>query len=196
METVLIAMLRGINVSGKNSIKMIELKALFVSLGFACVKTYVQSGNVAFISSKADDTTKVSLSVKKALNRKYGYNVVVIVKALNELDEVIQAKPNFGEDVPATQLLVTFLASNPPVSEVKVLEKSLSDGDIICANDKFVVNIERGLLYVYTPGGYGKSKLNNNFFERKLKVDATTRNWRTVEKLHNIGSELADQDGL
>ena len=171
-------MLRGINVSGQKKIKMDELKSLYESLNFNNVQTYIQSGNVIF-KSENTDSEKLEKLIGEKINQSFGYSVVVFVKTVNEIQQTINQNPFLNkskEDI--TKLCVTFLSSIPDESLIKNLENFKSDSEDF--------NLIGNEIYLYYPDGYGRTKLSNNFFENKLKVSATTRNWRTVNKLFEI----------
>ncbi|MCH7827061.1 MAG: DUF1697 domain-containing protein [Bacteroidetes bacterium] len=170
--TVYISMLRGINVSGQKKIKMDELKKLYESLGFKNIKTYIQSGNVIFDFSDTNISkliNKIELKIKKS----FSYDVPVLIKTKNDLQKLIANNPFVKKD--SSKLYVTFLSDTPiqsPIDEItKIKDKS----------EEFIIS--RKEIYLFYPNGYGRSKLTNNYFERKLKLSATTRNWKTVNKL-------------
>src|SRR5580698_4844358 len=91
METV-ISILRGINVSGKNKIPMVELKALYEKSGFKNVTTYIQSGNVVF-SSKESDLKELPSKIQQIVFKKFGFNVPVIVRTVDEMQKVVELNP-------------------------------------------------------------------------------------------------------
>jgi uncharacterized protein (DUF1697 family) len=169
-----IAILRGINVSGKNMIKMPELKTLFESLGFKNVKTYIQSGNVIFEAEAKKPNEIVS--------EKFSLKVPVLVKAKSEVEEVLQNNPFLQTDVDVSKLHVTFLSVEPQQLNIDKINKDQY------LPDEFVLH--HTAIYLYCPNGYGNTKLNNSFFESKLKVMATTRNWKTVNELVRIANSL------
>jgi uncharacterized protein (DUF1697 family) len=177
-----ISILRGINVSGHKMIKMDDLSKLYESLGFENIKSYIQSGNVVF-QSDILDTTLLANQINDSIQNKYGFEVPVIV--LNQSDWKIIAENNpFLErkGIDETKLHVTFLSQKP---EVDLFEK-LKDGNY--KDDEFLV-VDKS-VYLYCPNGYGLTKLSNTFFENKLKVSATTRNWKTVNELLNIAENI------
>jgi uncharacterized protein (DUF1697 family) len=177
-----IAILRGINVSGKNMIKMPELSALFEALGVKNVKTYIQSGNVIF-QDKQKDTADFEKTLQQKIKERFGYNVPVMVKAKEYIEQVISDNPFVkNNDTDISKLHVTFLSEKP---EKTNLDKIKTEQYI---PDEFKIIDEA--IYLYCPTGYGNTKLNNNFFENKLKVTATTRNWKTVNELMNLASAL------
>lgn len=173
-----ISILRGINVGGKNKIPMAELKALYEELKFKNITTYIQSGNVVF-STPNDNQQVVSKKIEEGVLKRFGFNVPVIMRTTTEMQSVIKTNPfikNKGTD--ETKLHITFLAGNPAADNLKkVMEYNYEP-------DEFTVIGKE--VYLFCPGGYGNTKLSNNFFESKLKVGATTRNWKTVNELLKI----------
>lgn len=172
-----IAMLRGINVSGKNTIKMADLQALFVGLGHTDVITYIQSGNVVFRST-AKGAPALSAAIEQRITREFGFEVPVVIRTKTEFAKVIAANP--FDDVDLAKVHVTFLAKKPAVALVRALADHQSPPD-----DFRIAGSE---IYLHCPQGYGNTKLNNSFWERKMKVGATTRNWKTVTKLAELAS--------
>jgi uncharacterized protein (DUF1697 family) len=175
-----IAFLRGINVSGKNLIKMNELALLFEKLGYQKVRTYIQSGNVVFESIDNEiDTIQEKLFYQILLM--FGFEVPVIVRSGDDLNKVFKNNPFIHQGNEYIEKLhVTFL------SEVPNQENTLKLDAFRNLEDHFV--LEGDVVYIYCENGYGKTKLNNAFFENKLKISATTRNWKTVGKLVGLSS--------
>jgi uncharacterized protein (DUF1697 family) len=181
METY-ISILRGINVSGHKMIKMEALRKMYESLGFKNVKTYIQSGNVIFQATKAT-TAGLAKEIAKKIQKESGFEVPIIVKEVKELESVFENNPFVNkrrEDL--AKLHVTFLSEKPEASNIE----KINAGNY--APDEFI--IENDAVYLFCPNGYGNTKLNNTFFENKLKVTATTRNWKTVTELVNIANEI------
>ncbi len=176
-----ISILRGINVSGQKSIKMIDLKVLYESLRFKNVQTYIQSGNVVF-KTEETDRQKIISNIEDAIRKEYGFDVPIQIRNKEELKKIIDNFP-FEGGRELNRLLVTFLAETVvhiPMNEIEKLKAK--DDEIIFVGKE---------VYLYVPGGYGKSKLDNNTLERKLKVKATTRNWKTINKLYEMcGAEI------
>lgn len=170
-----IAMLRGINVSGQKIIKMDRLRASFEDLGFAEVKTYVQSGNVVFKTAKISADSLAKKIVQKIFDE-FGFDVSILIRTPAELESVLKrnpfAKEAEAEDAP---LYVTFL-SGAPLKGAEELLKPLAT-----AAEKFVISGSE--IYLHYPKGYGQTKLSNAAIEKKLTLRATTRNWRTVNAL-------------
>jgi uncharacterized protein (DUF1697 family) len=173
-----IALLRGINVSGQKKIKMSDLKILFEDLSFTNVQTYIQSGNVLFFN---DTTNKKSLreKIEKQIKEQFGYTVQVIIKTPGELGHALRNSPFLKDKKKNVErIYFTFLSEKPIVANIIKLkevdylpEEYNLDGDTVC---------------LFFPNGYGKAKMNNNFFEKKLNVFATTRNFKTVKTLFTL----------
>jgi len=171
-----IAILRGINVGGKRKILMAELKSLCEDLGWKNVATYIQSGNLIFTSDKTNSELEKNLEI--ALTENFGFDVPVIVRSLEELQTSIDKNPFLGEDADINQLHLTFLKEKPTKeNEEKILAFNYEP-------DQF--SIDGKDVFIFCDGKYHKSKLSNNFFEKKLKTGATTRNWKTVLKLYEL----------
>jgi len=178
-----ISILRGINVSGQKKIKMLELKALFESLGFQNVITYIQSGNVIF-DVDDNDKTHVKTIIEELIVKRFSFHVPVIMRTKKEFENLIKACPfhPVDSDKDGTKVLVTFLDTQPVKDKLKNL---LSH---VVLPEKLVHKGNE--IYLHCPNGYGKSKLSNTFIENKLKVDATTRNWKSVLKLSELSADL------
>jgi len=173
-----ISILRGINVSGKNLIKMDALKAMYSGLGFLNITTYIQSGNVVFQSEHTDAAVIGQLISDGILNR-FELNVPVLIRENAELKAILSDNPFLnggGEDI--SKLHITFLSELPEESRVQSIINGSYNPDEFLINGKTV--------YLSCPNGYGNTKLSNGFFESKLKVTATTRNLRTIFELERI----------
>lgn len=170
-----ISMLRGINVSGQKIIRMVELKNLYESLGLVDVTTYLQSGNVIFNSLDHEASNLVQL-IEMKIEQSFGYHVSVFIKATQDFHRIIEQNPFLTErkEDPA-KLYVTFLYRLPSALELKNL--NIPDS----GSDEFIIQGKE--IFLFCPNGYGKTKLSNNFFEKKLNMPATTRNWNTVQAL-------------
>ena len=176
-----ISMLRGINVSGSKKIKMVELKSLYEKLKFKEVQTFIQSGNVIFKSSKSETT--IIKTIYDGLKKEWNYDVTIILKTPTELKNIIAKNPFLkGHDVNVKNLYFTFLESTPDKTLLTAIK------DFTSNNDEFVIKGKE--VYVLCPDGYGTTKLHNNFFERKLKVGATTRNWNSLNKMYLLSKDL------
>ncbi|MFV2058187.1 MAG: DUF1697 domain-containing protein [Thiohalomonadales bacterium] len=176
-----VSMLRGINVAGQKKIKMDDLVSLYVHLGLKDVVTYIQSGNVVFdFNSGKEDFLKVL--IEKEIERQYGFSASVHNCNHTELKRIIKNFPFDRElaDAQGNKYHVTFLSQAP--------EKSLiaETQDVAIAGEQLIVC--GTVAYLHCPGSFGKSKLSNNFLEKKLQVSATTRNWKTILKLFELST--------
>ena len=176
--TTYISILRGINVSGQKLIKMDALRKMYDNLGFRNVTTYVQSGNVVFTSDDIE-IHEIEDKISQQIEKEFGFIVPVIVLTTEKLKKVIDNNP-FSKDENKDQAFfhVTFLSSKPSCFDKKVIEDKKQEGEDLSFSDEAV--------YLYCPNGYGNTKLTNNLFEAKLKVRATTRNWKTTNELLKI----------
>ncbi len=181
MTTTYISILRGINVSGQKLIKMEALKKMYENLAFENVQTYIQSGNVIFLT-KSKNTSELESIISSSIKIEFGFDVPVIVVSLDTLEKIKTNNPFIKDtDKDVAFLYVTFLAEVlTEFDEESIIEKKHSDEEIA-----FTTNA----VYLYCPNGYGKTKLNNNFLEKKLKVQATTRNWKTVNELLKLAAK-------
>ncbi|WP_165940074.1 DUF1697 domain-containing protein [Dyadobacter psychrotolerans] len=176
-----IAILRGVNVSGKNMIKMPALVKAFEDIGFESVAAYLQSGNVLF-SSENGNVADLQKRITEKIALDFGFDIPVIVFSSQYLRQVRKDNPFLKKaDFDSTMLHVTFLAQAPDKTNLEKLDTAKY------LPDEFVV--DEKVIYLNCPGGYGTTKFNNNFFENKLKVTATTRNWNTVNKLAELSGE-------
>jgi uncharacterized protein (DUF1697 family) len=174
--TCYISILRGINVGGQKQIRMDDLKALYESMKFKDVITYIQSGNVIFKTDIKKSIDEISGLIEKAIYLKDKFHVPLIIRPVEEMFQIVAANPFLDEDgIKTDKIHVTFLSEKPKFINSEIINH------LDFSPDRFKI-IEKE-IYLYCPEGYGKSKLSNNFFESKLKVTATTRNWSTVNKL-------------
>ena len=176
-----IAILRGINVGGKRRVLMADLKLLFENLGFFNIETYIQSGNVIFDTVSKLTNIEISDTIEKSILDKYGFIVPVIIRSVTELQQTINNNPFYQEkNTEITQLHLTFLKDKPLKENLLKIETYNSYKD-----EFFIAGKE---VYVFCEEKYSQSKFTNNFFENKLKVSATTRNWKTVLKLLELSN--------
>ena len=177
-----IAILRGINVNGQKIIKMAELRDHLTVLGFNNLASYIQSGNIVF-QSEIPDSNVLEDKIHENIKANYGFDVPVIVRSLSEWKLVVEQFPFNMEDCDINRLGFVFLKNKPAHNHVEEIAKFKASNDEVVYADKEI--------YLHIPDGFGKSKLTNNVFERKLKVTATTRNWKTTQKLLEMAKELS-----
>ena len=178
-----ISILRGINVGGQRIIKMVDLKALYEDLGFSGVQTYIQSGNVVF---RHDWTAQeeIEIKIEKEIFNRYGFDVPVVVLNQTEFRQIISGNPLATEaNCDPSHLHVTFLSNIPdPGKWEKICTGNYGTDEFILADKA---------IYLCCRNGYGKTKLTNGFFEQKLGIAATTRNWRTTLELLQIAERIS-----
>ena len=174
-----ISILRGINVSGKNKIKMVDLRRLYEDLGFQDIVTYIQSGNVVFKTAVKQEADLLT-TIEQVIESEYGFHVPVQIRTHQEMGIIVDNCPFNSLDLVenGTKVLVTFL------SQIPSAEKSEAIQQYVKAPEELVMRGRE--VYLHCPNGYGRTKLSNRFLESKLKVTATTRNWRSVQKLYAL----------
>lgn len=174
-----IAILRGINVGTGRKVSMTDLKKLCENMGLQNVQTYIQSGNVVFEWSRSESISELETRLQKAFSESFGFDIPVLVRTAEEWAESKAQNPFLKEEnVDIDRLHLTCLKEIPLpelLEKIKMFQY-LPDRYEIIGKD----------VFIFCTAGYGTSKLVNSFFESKLKVPATTRNWRTVMKLHEM----------
>lgn len=178
-----IALLRGINVSGQKKIKMADLKTMLEDLGFTSVITYIQSGNIIFKEDKHDLSALEAL-IKNGILEAFGYDVPVLVRTPETLASIYENNPFLeklkNEEIEEKKMFFTLLSNTPDAMAVEELTSNSYEAE------EFLITNE--VVYFYAANGYGRTKLHNNFFEKKLKSTATTRNLKTVIKLLELSN--------
>jgi uncharacterized protein (DUF1697 family) len=174
-----VALLRAVNLAGRNRVPMAELRGLVEELGGQDVETYVQSGNVVFRSRMSADG--LAEAIHAELEQRLGLDVAVLVRTSAELAKVVAKNPFASPKVDDKALHVAFLARTPTRARVRELDPTFAEPDLL-----HVAGREVFLLY---PNGYGRTRLTNAVLERRLGVAATTRNWRTVTTLATMAAE-------
>lgn len=176
-----ISLIRGINVGGHKKVKMDQLRKSVEALGFENVRTYVQSGNIVFDAAR-QSTGTLSTKIQDVILKEFGHSAAVITKTPEELSNAIHNNPFLKQKgLDLAKLHVVFLSGRPQPADVKKLE-AIPNGD-----DEF--RWQGDVLFLYLPNGVADSKLANASFEKLLSVRATTRNWRTVNSLHQMALE-------
>jgi len=155
-------------VSGKNILPMAELRELLAKLKFENVQTYIQSGNIVLNSDLSKED--VIEGVKKGIGTKFGYDVPVLARTIDEWEKAIENNPY----PTGNHKIVSFTFLNVAPTETSIAVNITNDDVYTMVND---------MVYMYCPDGFGRTKLTNNLFEKKLKVTATSRNFRTTMKL-------------
>jgi len=179
--TTFVALLRSINVGGRNRLPMADLRRMVASLGFGAVETYLQSGNVVFTG--AGTASGAARAIEARIAGDLGLDVPVIVRSKPQVARILRDNPYAGLGVDPRTVHVTFLAGPPDDRHRRELgaEAATSGPNGRFGDDRFQpVGAD---VFVYCPGGYGRTTLNNGYFERRAGRVATTRNWRTVSAL-------------
>jgi len=172
--TVYVALLRGINVSGHNIIKMADLRAMFESMGISPVQTYIQSGNVLFRSDDGPDELSVRITARIA--ETFGLQVPVVLRTKEELERVLRDCPYPTDGLaPGESVYVALLADVPALEAAERLLAYRDETDELRLSGREVYILYRRSAH--------QSKLTNAWIEKRLGVAATTRNWQTTSKL-------------
>ncbi len=197
-----VALLRAVNVGGHAPLAMAELRRSLVGLGLRDVRTYLQSGNVVF---DADDAPPpdVAAAIEVRIERDFGPRVGVRVLRAAEMTRIVAANPFAAEPgVDEKALHTTFVISAAsegdfgPASEeafAAVYQAGFEKLGLPAAEGERAAFVGTPVLatpvvYLHLPHGYGRTKLNNAYFERALGAAATTRNWRTVRTLADLAA--------
>jgi uncharacterized protein (DUF1697 family) len=168
------ALLRSVNVAGHGRLSMTELTDSFVALGHRDVTTYIQTGNVLFVSPKKS-VAALTKAIERQLEEDFGTTPAVILRTVPELAQVMKASPFPAQGANPSRHHVTFLAEAPSPERLAAFTPPESGRDELVIMEREV--------YVHTPDGYADSKLTGTMLERRLGVVSTTRNWNTVTKL-------------
>lgn len=173
-----ICLLRAVNVTGKNKIRMQDLKKLFEYHSFHQVSTYIQSGNILFCTPENDRALLVQ-NIESMLKKEYGVHIPIIVHTPSELEQIAHQNPFFHQE--EKHLYITFLETPPDDIFMRKLK------EIDTRDEQY--SLMRHIVYLYLPNGYGRAKMTNTFWEKKLKTTATTRNWNTICTLIKMALE-------
>mgnify|MGYP001256898902 FL=1 len=173
-----IALLRGINVGGNNTIRMSTLKAFFETMGFSNVRTYIQSGNVLFASDEKD-LNKLTKSIEDGLSKTFDYKANLVLITKPHLEKiVVNAPKGFGSEPTLFRYDVIFL--KPPLTvDEAVKHMPVKEGVDMLAKGENVVYFSR-LISKAT-----QSRLNKIIGSPIYKY-LTIRNWNTTKKLTTL----------
>lgn len=171
-----VSLLRAINVSGTNKLPMRDLVALCADLGYAAPQHYLQSGNLVF---QAPRDIAAASTLEAAIQDRFSLAVTVWTSLARDFAATAAANPFLGRaDIdPSFLHLVVCCRPLPRGTELPDLPPLTGQEDLAQGND---------CVYLYLPHGSGRTKLNNAWFERKLGVPCTTRNWRTVRAVCDL----------
>ena len=169
-----VAFLRGINVGGKNKIKMETLREMCVSLGFENVKTYINSGNVIFETVETDDN-KLSRKIENAIEKTFLLNIKVMTRAISHIENIVKNNPFAGQFENDKDLHVFFLDEDLSNEKRELLLSHANENEMFAIQSRAIFCLLRISIL--------DSIVGKGFIDKKLKVSATARNWRTVNKV-------------
>jgi uncharacterized protein (DUF1697 family) len=169
-----VALLRGVNVGGKNKLPMKELAGIFKEEGCEHVQTYIQSGNVVFRAAPRV-VSRLPNAIAGRIAAKYGYRTPVVLRTAEQMRAIVANNPFLAAGSAEDLLHVLFLAKKPDPVRIATLDpqRSPPDSFSVCGRD----------IYLRLPNGAGQTKLTNAYFDGKLDTISTGRNWQTVIKL-------------
>lgn len=173
--TTWIALFRGLNVGGKNKLKMADLRTTLAAMPVQHVRTYIQSGNAIFASALGAEA--LAATIRGAVCDAHGIETSVMLRDAETFHRIAAAHP-FAEGADERRLAVAFLEEAPAASSVAEFDETCYAPDVCALQDRQV--------FVFAPSGFGKTRLTNSWLEKQLGVPATTRNWRTVRKLSEM----------
>ena len=180
MPATYLALLRGINVGGKNKLPMKDLTEIFIAAGCESVRTFIQSGNLIFRASPALSRQLPTL-IPSQIAAQFGHRPPVLLRTTAQLRDVVVNNPFLKQGSAEDILHVLFLADLPSPAQVAALDHARSQPDA------FLVQGQE--IYLQLPHGVADTRLTNAYFDSKLATICTGRNWRTVVKLLELMEE-------
>ena len=179
--TTHLALLRGINVSGHNMIKMEALKTALEAIGFQKVQTYIQSGNV-FVDTEEENAAAVGFKIKQEIFKAFGHEVPIVVIGKSDLEASLKNNPFLKEAAfDIKKLYVAFVSTSLRSDSINDLRISQFKPD--------EASIDESRIYIKYAVGAGKTRFDHKYIEKKLNVTATIRNWNTVTQLLKLYEE-------
>jgi uncharacterized protein (DUF1697 family) len=175
----LVALLRGVNLARNKRIAMADLRDLMRALGYEDAKTLLQSGNVVFTASDPPDT--VARRIEDRLARDAGLEVDVLVRTRDEIAEIVARDPLREHVTDPKRYLVVFLSASPDPRSLRAIDPGQFEPE------RF--HVRGAEIYVWLPDGIQNARLTHAFWEKRLGLTATARNWNTVEKLLALADE-------
>lgn len=179
--TTCIVFLRGINVGGRNALPMDDLVAIFERLGLGGAKTYIQSGNVA-VRCTRQQMVNLGQRISEAVREKHGFQPWVLVMRIQDLEHAVAANPFRNATGEPNALHLWFLNKAPDDPDLASLESVKAASEDFC--------LERKVFYLHAPEGIARSRIPERI-EKCLGAEATSRNWRTVTKVLEMGWQLS-----
>lgn len=178
-----ISFLRGVNMTGHNSIKMTDLSLLYKKLGFRENHTYIQSGNVIFKADEAVSENETAQKIESGIFRKFGYTVPAMIRNIEEMKSLFKTNPYLSApDFDPSKMAVIFLHEEVTDSQKEKMR------NISYPPDKY--QIAGREIFIYCPNGFGRTRLYTNYFENKMKVTGTARNWKTIITIFSLAEKF------
>lgn len=168
--------------TGHNSIKMTDLATLYSKQGLIRPETYIQSGNVIFSIDKDLPAPEIARIIETAIHDTFRYDVPVMLRTVSRMRNLFTSNPFLSEiNFDPAKMAVIFLHDDITESQIQKV------AGIDYPPDKF--RIIGNEIYTFCPNGFGKTKLYTNFFENKMKVKGTARNWKTITTLLDLAEK-------
>jgi len=183
-----VALLRGVNVMGRNKLSMVELREVVGSLGYSDVTTYIQSGNVLFAAADADpDSVGLADKIEVAIAARLAVRPVVVVVGRVELTQVVRDNPFPSEDDPR-RLHAVFFREAPDLRAIASVKSAVNRARTRASRDD--ARVVGRTLYLWTPDGFARSilraELSRGGQNRTPMQSGTARNWATVNTLVSL----------
>jgi uncharacterized protein (DUF1697 family) len=161
---------------------MTDLAELYIKIGIKDAETYIQSGNVLFSNTGAIPLPALAKKIEQAILEKFNYTIPVMIRTYQELNDLFSSNPFLGEpDFNPAKMAVIFLHNVPSDTQIQKV------ADIDYPPDKFKIMGRE--IFIYCPNGFGRTKLYTNFFEKKMGVTGTARNWKTISTILSIAEK-------
>jgi uncharacterized protein (DUF1697 family) len=179
-----VALLRGINIGGATMVKMEELRKCFEALGFENVVTYINSGNVGFdcrsprVSKGATPDAILCSKIEKAVEEKFGRFFSVMVREKSEIERILENNPFDGEYESHKEMHVLFLKEKLSKEKADAIKEAAFEGERY--------HVDGREIYCHLPRGVAQSLLTKGIIDKRMKINFTGRNWRTVQKLAEL----------
>lgn len=173
-----LALLRGINVGGRNALPMAELRALGEELGWSDVRTYIQSGNLVFAADRSgkDVERRLEDELEAGLTKRFAWSVPVIVRSASRWNGYVRGNPFPAVAAAKPNQVMLGLSKSPPLSDATIaLRERARDGEQIA--------LVGDALWIHFPAGIARSKLAQALLDRVVGSPVTMRNWNTVQEL-------------
>jgi uncharacterized protein (DUF1697 family) len=178
----LISFLRGVNMTGHNSIRMADLSELYKNLGFSDAVTFIQSGNVIFSSAGKATSADIAEKIEKGILDSFSYKIPVMIRTLPEMEDLLSSNPFLKEEkFDPAKMAVIFLHEIP----LDINIQNIINVDY--PPDKFKIIGKE--IFIFCPNGFGRTKLYTTFFEKKINVKGTARNWKTITTVFDLANK-------